>query len=111
MPPGIPQAPAALIPRHYRPLRILIREGRDASFKCLARKKREFRDGKNQGSSRRQRAVHCFATFQTYRNVESAAVATLRPALRVARFSAERIFSLDSAISLKGTFRAAPSSS
>src|SRR5689334_987877 len=47
-------------------------------------------------------------TFQTYKNVASLAVATLRPAFRVARFSAERTFSFDSVNSAKGTLSAAP---
>src|SRR5208282_4320561 len=48
-------------------------------------------------------------TFQTYRKLASLAVATVRPALRVARFRAERTFSLLSANSAKGTLMAEPS--
>jgi hypothetical protein len=48
-------------------------------------------------------------TFHTYRKVPSLAVATLRPAFRVARFRAERTFSLLSVNSAKGTLRAEPS--
>src|SRR4029077_15199567 len=50
-----------------------------------------------------------FATFQTYRKFSSVAVATRRLDFRVARFSAERTFSLVSPSSAKGTLKAAPS--
>jgi len=47
-------------------------------------------------------------TFQMYRNMASLAVATVRPAFRVARFRAERTFSLLSTNSAKGTLIAEP---
>jgi hypothetical protein len=46
--------------------------------------------------------------FQTYKNCSSVAVATFSFAFRVARFKAERTFSLVSPSSIKGTRRAAP---
>src|SRR5262245_49696378 len=48
------------------------------------------------------------SSSQIYRNVSSLAVTTLRPDLRVARFNAERTFSLLSAKSASGTFSAVP---
>jgi len=47
-------------------------------------------------------------TFHTYKYVESVAVATFRPAFRVARFSAERTFAMDSTSSASGIFKAEP---
>jgi hypothetical protein len=52
-----------------------------------------------------------FATFQTYRKFSSVAVATSRLDFLVARFSAERTFSLESQRSAKGTLKATPSPS
>jgi hypothetical protein len=47
-------------------------------------------------------------TFHTYKKAASVAVATLRPAFRVARLSAERTFSFDSTNSASGTLMAEP---
>lgn len=47
-------------------------------------------------------------TFHTYKKAASLAVSTLRPAFRVARFRAERTFSLESANSASGTLIAEP---
>ena len=47
-------------------------------------------------------------TFHTYKKVASLAVATFGPAFRVARFSAEQTFSLDSINSASGTLSAEP---
>src|ERR1700751_2595615 len=49
---------------------------------------------------------HCPFTVHTYKKLASLAVATLRPAFRVARFNAERTLSLDSANSASGTLSA-----
>jgi hypothetical protein len=46
--------------------------------------------------------------IHTYKKVSSLAVATLRPAFRVARFSADRTFSLLSSKFASGTFIAMP---
>src|ERR1700730_1226608 len=54
-------------------------------------------------------AYEILPVFQTYRKLSSVAVATFFLAFRVARFSAERTFSLMSPNSAKGTLRAAPS--
>jgi hypothetical protein len=52
----------------------------------------------------------CYSrSFQIYKNSVSLAVATLRLTFRVARLSAERTFSLLSASSPNGTFKADPS--
>ena len=48
-------------------------------------------------------------TFQMYRKLASLAVATVRPAFRVARFRADRTFSLLSTNSARGTLMAEPS--
>src|ERR1700757_2753818 len=64
-----------------------------------------------QGGPRRERLDGCgysLLMFHTYKKLASLAVATLRPALRVARFSAERTFSFDSANSASGILMAEP---
>src|SRR5208282_5539662 len=60
----------------------------------------------DEGSGRKDSSYS--AMFQTYKKVASLAVATFRPALRVARFRAERIFSLKPTSSVNGTLMAAP---
>src|SRR5208337_3718750 len=56
--------------------------------------------------ARRGKRSHYLLAFHTYRKLASLAVATVRPAFRVARFRAERTFSLLSAKSAKGTLMA-----
>lgn len=48
-------------------------------------------------------------SFHTYRNVPSLAVATVRPRFRVARFNADRTFSLPAVNCANGTLSATPS--
>jgi hypothetical protein len=56
------------------------------------------------GEARRSGSQY-FLTIHTYRKLASLAVATSRPAFRVARFGAERTFALLSANSAKGTLK------
>ena len=58
--------------------------------------------------ARKARRSRYSLTFHTYKKVASLAVATLRPAFRVARFSAERTFSFDCTNSANGTLSAEP---
>jgi hypothetical protein len=71
--------------------------------------------GENDPSYRVADGLHQSAGFarggvslHTYRKVPSLAVATLRPLLRVARFNADRTFSLLSASCANGTLSATP---
>jgi hypothetical protein len=61
------------------------------------------------GSFNRAAVVLYGVSFHTYKKVPSLAVATVRPPFRVARFNADRTFSLPAVNCANGTLSATPS--